>query len=149
MTIPGMNPAKRRYVIRFLSTMGVYAIAVLAVVSYLVRSHPTGPRSVPPNLLYVLAVLPALPIVGSIVVVGLYLAEEKDEFQRRLIEWSLLWGMGGTLATTSVCGFLEMFARVHFTSHYGSPLFWVFPLFWICTGMASIGLRVRYGSCNE
>ena len=57
--------------------------------------------------------------------------------------------MGGTLATTSVCGFLEMFARVHFTSHYGSPLFWVFPLFWICTGIASIGLRVRYGSCNE
>ena len=42
MTIPGMNPAKRRYVIRFLSTMGVYVIAVLAGGSYLVRSHPTS-----------------------------------------------------------------------------------------------------------
>jgi hypothetical protein len=138
MTFPEMNPAKRRYLVRFSSTMGLYAIAVIAVVRYLVRSHPTGP------ILYVLAVLPALPIIGSIVVVGLYIAEENDEFQRRLIEWSLLWAMGGTLATTSVWGFLEMFAHArHITP------FWVFPLFWVSTGIASIGLRIRYGSCNE
>jgi hypothetical protein len=138
MTIPGMTPAKRRYLIRFTSTMGVYLIAVLAVVRYLVRSHPTGP------ILYVLAVLPALPIIGSIVVVGLYIAEESDEFQRRLIEWSLLWGIGGTLATTSVWGFLEMFAHArHITPFY------VFPLFWVCTAIAGTGLRIRYASCNE
>jgi hypothetical protein len=138
MPIPKINPAKRRYLIRFSSTMGAYVIAVFAVVHYLIRSHPTGPT------LYLLAVLPSLPIIGSIVVVGLYIAEEKDEFQRQLIEWSLLWAIGGTLAATSVWGFLEMFANArHLTPFY------VFPLFWICTAIAGTGLRIRYGSCND
>ena len=143
MPIPRMNFAKRRYLIRLVSTMSLYVIAIYVTVHYLVLSHTTG------SILYVLAVLPALPIIASLVVVGLYLSEETDEFQRRLIEWSLLWAMGGTLATTSVCGFLEMFAHVHLTSQYGSPLIWVFPLFWVSTGIAGIGLRVRYGSCND
>ena len=98
MPIPGMTPAKRRYLFRFLSTIGAYIIVSLAILSYIVRFHPTGP------ILYVLAALPALPIVASIVVVGLCIAEEKDEFQRTLFEQSLLWGIGGTLASTSTWG---------------------------------------------
>ena len=38
--------------------------------------------------------LPAIPIIGIIAVVGLYLAEEKDEFQRNLLIQSMLWGLG-------------------------------------------------------
>ena len=143
MTIPGMTPAKPRYLIRFLSTMGVYIIVTLAVVGYTVRSHPIGP------IVYFLAVLPAIPIVASIVVVGLYLAEEKDEFQRALFEQSLLWGIGGTLATTSTWGCLEMFAHAHLSWHYVPPLFWVFDIFWLCTAIAGTALRIHYGSCNE
>jgi hypothetical protein len=118
--------------------MCLYPIALIAVVHYLVESHTTGP------VIYLLAVLPALPIIGSIVVVGLYIAEEKDEFQRRIMEWSLLWAIGATLATTTVWGFLEMFAHVrHITP------FWVFPLFWVSTAVAGIGLRIHYRGCNE
>jgi hypothetical protein len=40
MSIPGINPAKGRYLIRFLSTTGVYVIVSLALVHYLVRVHP-------------------------------------------------------------------------------------------------------------
>ncbi len=140
MTMPGMNPAKRRYLIRFLSTTGVYVIISLALVHYLAQVRPTGP------IVYFLALLPAIPIIGSIVVIGLYIAEEKDEFQRAVFERSLLWGMGGTLATTSTWGFLETFAHVHLTSPPVSPLFWVFTLFIICTAIARIGLDVYYRS---
>jgi hypothetical protein len=138
MTIPGMNPAKRRYVFRFLSTMGAYVVVLIAVITYLVRFHPTG------WIVYVLAILPALPIIGIIVAVGLFLAEQKDEFQRRMLEWALLWGMGGTLATTSVWGFLEMFSHApHITPFY------VFPLFWIFVGIAGVALRLSYRGGNE
>ena len=43
---------------------------------------------------YLLAVLPAFPIMGALVVTGLYLAEEKDEFQRQLLVESVLGGIG-------------------------------------------------------
>jgi len=143
MPVLKLNPAIRHFIARFVSMIAVYVLVSLAIIHYLVRSHPTGP------ILYVLAVLPAIPIIGSIVVVGLYLSEEKDEFLRTVFERSLLWGMGGTLAMTSTCGFLEMFAHVHLTSRYVSPLFWVFPFFWIFTAIASAGLRVHYRSRCE
>jgi len=138
MPVSQMSPANRRYVIRFISTMSAYAVLLATVIFYLVRFRPTGP------IVYFLAVLPALPIIGVIVVVGLYLREEKDEFQRALIERSLLWGMGGTLAVTSVWGFLEMFSRIpHLNPFYNFALFWVF------VGIASIVLRLQYRSGDE
>jgi len=66
------NPAVRRYFYRFVPTMTAYAVALLAAEWAIHRFHPTG------ALLYAVAVLPAIPIIGIIVVVGLYLAEEKD-----------------------------------------------------------------------
>jgi len=118
--------------------MGAYVVVLVAVITYLVRFHPTG------WIVYMLAILPALPIIGIIVAVGLFLAEQKDEFQRRMLEWALLWGMGGTLATTSVWGFLEMFSHApHITPFY------VFPLFWIFVGIAGVVLRLYYRGGDE
>lgn len=138
MTHPQSRTAARQYFRRLMSTMGAYAVTLILVILYLVRFHPTGP------FVYFLAVLPALPIIGVVVVVGLYLAEQKDEFQRMLLERSLLWGMGGTLGTTSVWGFLEMYANVR---HLSS--FYVFPLFWLFVGMAGLALRLHYGSGDD
>jgi len=138
MSYLSTNPAARRYFLRFSSTMGAYVVVLIAVITYLDRSHPTG------WIVFVLAILPALPIIGIIVAVGLFLAEQKDEFQRRMLEWALLWGMGGTLATTSVWGFLEMFSHApHITPFY------VFPLFWIFVGIASVVLRLYYRGGDE
>jgi hypothetical protein len=133
-----MNPAVRRYLLRFFTAIGAYVAILVSVILYLVRFHPSGP------VVYFLAALPALPIIGIIIVVALYLAEEKDEFQRTVLERSLLWGIGGTLATTSVWGFLEMYSNVQ---HISS--FYVFPLFWAFVGIAGVALRLHYRSSDE
>jgi hypothetical protein len=77
--------------------------------------------------------------VGVLVIVGLYLADEKDEFERALIVQSMIWSIGGVLATTTVWGFVEMFVKVpHFA------LYLIFPLFWFFVGVSGCVLRVRY-----
>jgi len=88
---------------------------------------------------YLLAILPALPILGMIVAVGIYLAEEKDEFQRNLFIQAMVWGIGATLAVTTVCGCLENFTG---TAHLGA--FWIFPMYWAFVGVSSTVLSLRY-----
>jgi hypothetical protein len=64
------------------------------------------------SLAYLCAFMTSLPILGFIVVYGLYLAEEKDEFQRAICVQSMLWGIGATLAVTTFWGSLEKIAPV-------------------------------------
>lgn len=127
------NPAQKRYLRRFLSVMVVYALAIVAV-SYTFRYfHPAG------LLAYALAAAPGLPILGVIAVIGLYLAEEKDEFERSVLVESMLWGIGFTLAVSSVWGLLEVYA--------GAPRMWVFlvgPMFCGAYGLATPVIRMRY-----
>jgi len=133
MTCLQKNPAARRYVARFVFTMCAYAAALLVTDWELHRFHPTG------ALLYGLAVLPAIPIMVLIAIMGLYLSEEKDEFQRKMLVESLLWGLGAILSLTTVWGFLQLYAHVH-------PFqpFMAFPLFWFFQGVAAAALKWRY-----
>jgi hypothetical protein len=127
------NPATRRYLRRFAAAMCAY-IGLLVVVSlYFHHLHPRGPVA------YVLAVLPALAIIGQIVIVGIYLVEEKDEFQRNLFIQALLWGLGGVLALTSTWGMLETFTHIQ---HFQPT--WTFTIFWLCVGVSTPFLMRRY-----
>lgn len=133
MTCEIPSLANRRYLRRFFSAMGLYVVVLLSVVWLFKHNHPTGP------IAYMLAVLPALPIIACIAVWGLYLAEEKDEFQRAVQIQSMIWGIGATLVFTTVWGFLELFADLqHFQTYLA------FPLFCACTGIASSVLKARY-----
>jgi hypothetical protein len=127
------NAAARRYTRRFLLTMCAYGAALVFDVWYFTRFHPAGAGA------YILAVLPALPIVGVIVVVGLYLADEQDEFQRTILVQSMLWAIGATLAVTTVWGFLENFTGVRHLQPY-----LIFPLFWFFVGVATPLLKAKY-----
>jgi len=117
-----------------------FAIAMLAYIVFLAADamlfrtyHPQGPVA------YLLALLPAIAIIGQIVAVGLYLAEEKDEFQRNLFIQAILWGLGGLLAFTSVWGMLETFTHIrHFQP--GST----FTVFWLFVGISSGFLMRKY-----
>ena len=127
------SPAERRYVIRMwiMAALCVLFSAVAAVVFRL--SHPHG------VLAYLVAVLPALPIAGALIYTGVYLAEEKDEFQRNLLVQSLLGGTGGILAVITAWGYMEDFV--------GAPhmdLVWVYPLFWLFAGISYGLVRARY-----
>jgi hypothetical protein len=127
------SPTERRYVIR------MWIMAALCVLFSLVAalafrlSHPHD------VLAYLVAVLPALPIIGALVYTGVYLAEEKDEFQRNLLVQSLLGGTGGILAVITAWGYMVDFARAP-----QLDLVYVYPLFWVFAGISYGIVRARY-----
>jgi 4-amino-4-deoxy-L-arabinose transferase-like glycosyltransferase len=88
---------------------------------------------------YLVAVLPALPILWALLGVAQYLSEEKDEFQRGLHVQYLLWGTGGTLAVATVWGYLEDFTRVPHLD-----LIYIYPIFWLFVAVAMPVVNRRY-----
>jgi hypothetical protein len=127
------SPAARRLTIRVLGTM-VLNILFAAIAGLGIRfGHLRGIAA------YLVAVLPALPIIGVIVAFGVFLDEEKDEFQRNLLVQALLGGIGGTLAATTVWGYLEAFAHI---PHLQT--IWIYPIFWLFVGLSTPVVLWRY-----
>jgi hypothetical protein len=127
------NKAQRRYLARFFPAMSLYVIFLFLVTWLFKQHHPTGPTA------YILAALPALPVITVLGIVGLYLTEEKDEFERSIIVQSQLWGIGATLAITTFWGFLEVFLPV---THL--PAYLTAVIYWTCVGIATPFIRLRY-----
>ena len=125
--------AGSRPIYRFPPTMTLYLLFLFIAQWTFHHLHPTG------LVVYLLAVLPALPLVGSLAVVGLYIAEESDEFERSIIVQSMLWGLGGALAVSTIWGFLEDFANA---THLST--FYVYVFFWIFMGISQPLIRLRY-----
>jgi hypothetical protein len=88
---------------------------------------------------YAVAVLPALPVLWLLVEMGRFLAVEKDEFQRNILVQCVLGGTGGTLATTTIWGYLEDFAHAPHLD-----LIWVYPIFWLFVVASYPLVRLRY-----
>ena len=127
------SAAQGRYVIRMIFAGVLCIVFSVMAVAGVRHGHLTG------VLAYVLAILPALPIVGALVLTGAYLSEEKDEFQRTLYIQALLGGIALTLSVTTVWGFLTDFALAP-----PLRLAWVFPMFWIFVAVALPVARLRY-----
>src|ERR1041385_8531404 len=107
MTAAPAKAAYRRYLWRFTPLMLAYVATVYGVSWLFDRGEaPSGWAG------YALAVLPAIPIVGVIFVMGLYLVEEKDEFMRMRQVMALLAGLGVIMSVSVVWGFLEIYKHV-------------------------------------
>ena len=78
------NEAERRYVVRMWVAAGLCVLGSIVAAAVFKLGHPHG------VVAYLVAVLPALPIIGALVYTGVYLGEEKDEFQRNLLVKALL-----------------------------------------------------------
>lgn len=126
-----ISVANRRYAKRLTVSMIVYAALLIGSV-WVLRNTPPAPGA----LRYALALAPSLPLLATLWAMGAYLAEETDEFKRAILARSMLWGLGITLAFTTIWGFLEEFAEV---AHF--PLYLVFPVF--CAGMGVAQRFVR------
>ena len=125
--------AGRRYTARLAVTMFFYLVFLFFAQWTFHHHHPTG------VIVYLLAVLPALPLVASLAVVGLYIAEESDEFERSILVQSMLWGLGGALSVATVWGSLEDFAHApHLRALY------IYVVFWIFMGISQPFIRRRY-----
>ncbi len=125
--------ARRRYIYRLAPTMLVYFIFLFIAQWTFHHLHPVGP------VVYLLAILPALPLIGSLAIVGLYIAEESDEFERSILVQSILWGLGGALSIGTIWGSLEDFAHAPHLSTFN-----VFLFFWIFMGISQPFIRRRY-----
>ena len=80
-----------------------------------------------------------IPAGRSLAIVGLYIAEESDDFERSIIVQSMLWGLGGALSVSTIWGSLEDFANApHIFTFY------VFLFFWIFMGISQPFIRRRY-----
>jgi hypothetical protein len=127
------STAMKRYHQRFFSAMALYVILIFLATWIFRHQHPSG------AIAWTIAVLPAIPLIAVTVVMGLYLVEQTDEFEKTVTVQSLLWGIGGTLALSTVLGFLELYLSI---PHL--PRTFDFAIFWFLVGVATPIIRLRY-----
>ncbi len=127
------NQAMRRFRNRSIASAALVVLFAFVAAGSFRLLHLHG------ALAYLVAILPALPILWALIAVGQYLAEEKDEFQRSLLVQCLLGGIGGALAVTTVWGYMEDFARAP-----RLDLIYIYPIFWLFVGIAMPVVRRRY-----
>lgn len=125
--------ARRRYNRRIFWLTGLYAVLVIGWALVMKATHP------PAAVRYLMALVSSAPAVGTIVALGLYLAEEPDEFRRKLLAEAMLWGVGVIMVLTTVWGFVEMFAD---GPHLLLAL--IFPIFMVAQAIAYALLQRRY-----
>lgn len=121
--------ARRRYTRSFWASISAYVALVFAVPLLLREYEISG------LLLWILAVLPALPLLFVIYVMGRYLIET-DEYERMIQTRRMLVALGAMLAVCTVYGFAETFAAAPHLE-----LFLVFPMFCFFWGLSCIFVR--------
>lgn len=99
------SAAGKRYRRRVLTAMSLYLVILYACVKLakLVPEHGW--------MLYVLALLPAVPVLAVLAILGRYLQEETDEYLRLLAMRSLILASGALLGTIVVNDFLRAIAH--------------------------------------
>lgn len=103
----------RRYMVRLGVSMAVYVVSLIVGVFLVNQRHVTGP------ILWPLALLPGLGIVGAFYAIGMLIVETTDEFVRMLIVRQVLYASGIAMAAASIWGFLENFGLVpHILAFY-------------------------------
>jgi hypothetical protein len=112
------TPAWKRYNWRVILLSLAYAVFLLGAV-YGFKHHLLSGV-----LAYVVAALPALPIIGIFFAMGRYLVEEQDEYVRMLMIRQALWASGFALSFATMWGFLESFEVVGHIDAYYIAVIW-------------------------
>jgi hypothetical protein len=99
---------------------------------------------IPDGVKYLVAILPALPVIGLFAAMGRYLIEEQDEFVRMLRVREMLWAMGFTLSCATVWGFLDNFELVGHVDGYWIVVLWYFGQ---AIGAIANKLTLGHGGC--
>jgi hypothetical protein len=118
MSFFGQNRAIQRYNKRVILLSLVYAATLIGAVYGFKHHLVAGP------IAWVVAVLPALPVVGICAVIGLYLVEEQDEYVRVMTVRQTLWASAFALSIATVWGFLESFDLVQHVEAYWISVLW-------------------------
>ena len=89
---------------------------------------------------WVVAVLPAIPIIAIFAAMGRYLVEEQDEYVRMLMVRQMLWAMGFTISCATIWGFLDNFGLVGHVDGY-----WIVVVWYFGQGIGSIANKLTLG----
>lgn len=116
------TPAWKRYNWRVVWLSLVYSALLIAAV------YGFKHKLVPGSIQYLVAILPALPIIGIFVAIGRYLVEEQDEYIRMLMVRQTLWATSIALSAATIWGFLENFDLVGHADGYWVSICWFFGL---------------------
>jgi hypothetical protein len=112
------SPAMRRYNRRIAVITIIYVAAIVAAVWAAKTYTPVGP------LAWLIALVPALPVLAMVWAMMRLIGEEKDEYLRaRIVEQSMI-ATGFMLAVVTVYGFLESFDLVPHIPAYGAFIVW-------------------------
>ena len=113
------SPAVKRYNLRLVLFMIVYVVLIFGV-GYLFRSAPpTGAAA------WIIAILPALPILGVFWSIFRLLVEETDEYMRSMMVRQSLFATAFCLCIMTVWEFLQNYEVVPAgTGGFGAAFFW-------------------------
>lgn len=129
-----VTPAMRRYNRRFLAMSFGYVLALFVALGATRQLAIQGP------LLWLLALLPTIPIMGMIWTIARLLVEETDEYQRmRMVRASLI-ATGLLLVVATLWGFLEMFGLVPHLEMWAA-----FPIWALGLGVGQMANRWVFG----
>ena len=128
------TPALKRYNGRVILLSLFYAVFLLIAV------YGFKHQLVPNALKYVIAVLPALPIIGIFAALGRYLVEEGDEYLRMLMVRQILWASGLTLSVATIWGFLDNFGLVGHADGY-----WLIAVWFLGLGLGNLANKLTLG----
>lgn len=127
--MPYRSPAMRRYTRRLAVCLAFYIVLIFGV-GYVFRIDP--PLGV---AAWVLASLPALPILGVFWTIFRLLAEESDEYMRHMLVRQVLFATSFCLCIMTVWEFLQNYDVVSpGTGGFGTAFFWFVGL-----GVGAIG----------
>lgn len=130
------STAARRYVRRCL-VLGLAYVVLIVGAGLLFRHAP--PHGV---TAWIVAILPALPVIGVVAAVMRLLVEESDEFQRMLHVRQVMIATGFCLAVVTVRDFLHNFDVIPAgDAGFGAVFFWFMGL-----GLGALWNRVREGA---
>ena len=129
-------PAAKRYNVRLILLSLLYgAFLILAVYGF--KHHLVAGAAA-----WIVAILPALPLIGIFAAMGRYLVEEQDEYIRMLLVRQMLWAMGFTMSCATIWGFLDNFGLVGHVDGYWIVALWYFGQgIGACVNRATLGAR--------
>ncbi len=133
-----LTTPNRLFLVRLATAAAIVAFSIGGARHLIRQGTLEGP------LLWALAVIPGLAMVGIFYAYGMLIIEQKDEFIRMLLLRQLIIGTGIALSFAIVWGFLEEFGLVAHIYPYYVAVAWLL-------GFAFGGLvnKITYGAWGE
>lgn len=127
-----ISHASVRFTWRFIGATLVYGLLITGA-TWVARNI-----SLTPAALVALSILPAIGIAAALIVTGLYLIEETDEYVRRRQAVAMLVSIGFLLTLSTALGFLQQ------RNVLGAvDLLWAFPVWCVIWSITQCWMAIR------